>query len=238
VPPLPERDDDEFARALGQVLGAGPRTGTQSRQQSRPLTFISGAKEDGTTVWVPAPSDEAGAQRRRPVFAIAAGVLVLGSVAAGAWALSRSAAVPPSPAPVPVAHETVEPTPAPEGEARGQGRPPGNPVPAPAAQPLAPVAPAVAARPEPATPAAPRKRSRERGGAPGFLNVFAEPWANVVIDGRRVGTTPLRSVQLAAGSHRIRLEHPARQPVEKAVVISSGRTELLDVDLERTEHAP
>ena len=60
----------------------------------------------------------------------------------------------------------------------------------------------MAARPEPSTPSAPRKRSRERGGAPGFLNVFAEPWANVVIDGRRVGTTPLRSVQLAAGSHR------------------------------------
>jgi serine/threonine-protein kinase len=237
VPPPPERDDEEFARALGQVLGAAPRTGTQSRQLSQvsaQLTFISGTKTDGTTVWVPAPLDEV-PKKRRPLglaAAAAATVVAVGGLIVGGWTWTRPKALPLAPAPV--VQAPAEPVTPPAAPA-----PPAPQPPAPATVPAPP--PVVTAHPgAPHTDLASssRKNRRERGGSPGFLNVFAEPWANVVIDGRRVGTTPLRSVALAAGSHQIRLEHPARRPVEKAVVISSGRTELLDVDLEKTERAP
>jgi hypothetical protein len=40
------------------------------------------------------------------------------------------------------------------------------------------------------------------------LNVNATPWAEVWVDGRRVGDTPLANVMVAVGAHEITLRHP------------------------------
>jgi hypothetical protein len=154
-----------------------------------------------------------------------ASAVVLVTIAAGTWALAHRAATPATPsAQVPLVAAT--------------------PPPAQVLATSAPGAAAVAPAPEPVPPAPARagpapqisRRARpERERAPGFLNVSADPWAEVVIDGRKVGTTPLRSVRLSPGSHQVRLTHPARRPVQKAIVISSGHTELLDVELQSLE---
>ncbi|MBK7862536.1 MAG: protein kinase [Archangiaceae bacterium] len=97
-------------------------------------------------------------------------------------------------------------------------------------QPKAEPAPA-AARP-PAEPAPPPQSAQPKPRPTGTLNVFADPWASVLLDGRRIGTTPLRSVSLPVGPHRLRLEHPKRKTIEKVVTIVAGRTELVDVELQ------
>ncbi len=66
----------------------------------------------------------------------------------------------------------------------------------------------------------------------GFLNVFAEPWAHVVIDGKRVGTTPLAKVVVAVGMHKVLFENPQARTVERMVMVSAGQTQLVDVDME------
>jgi predicted Ser/Thr protein kinase len=67
--------------------------------------------------------------------------------------------------------------------------------------------------------------------APGFLLVVVSPWANVAIDGEPAGQTPLARVSLAAGAHTVRLTHPDYQPYPRRVVVKSGETTRLAVDL-------
>ena len=42
----------------------------------------------------------------------------------------------------------------------------------------------------------------------GLLHIDANPWAEVWIDGSRVGETPLGNVPLHIGTHRVILRHP------------------------------
>jgi hypothetical protein len=65
----------------------------------------------------------------------------------------------------------------------------------------------------------------------GFLNVFADPWARVFVDGRPVGVTPVQRAPVAAGAHHVRLEHPTSHNVERVVTVSSGATAVLDVEM-------
>lgn len=41
-----------------------------------------------------------------------------------------------------------------------------------------------------------------------YLNINAKPWADVYIDGKKVGTTPLAEVPVSAGTHAVRLFNP------------------------------
>ncbi|HOU93315.1 MAG TPA: PEGA domain-containing protein, partial [Polyangiaceae bacterium] len=69
---------------------------------------------------------------------------------------------------------------------------------------------------------------RERG----YLRVLANPWANVVIDGQQVETTPFaQPIPLAVGTHHVRLEHPSAPPERRAIRVSSGETVTLDVTM-------
>jgi len=70
----------------------------------------------------------------------------------------------------------------------------------------------------------------------GFLRINALPWANVSIDGARYGTTPIaRPIELAAGSHAVRLEHDWYQPVMRRVEVTEGvatAPKVLSLDFE------
>jgi serine/threonine protein kinase len=100
-----------------------------------------------------------------------------------------------------------------------------NPKPDPVPTPLAAPAPVPAPRRAPTKPPAAAPQ-------PGYLNLYAEPWAHVSIDGTRAGTTPLARFPVSAGSHRVRFENPHAKPVERVVHVEAGQTQLLDVDLE------
>lgn len=56
----------------------------------------------------------------------------------------------------------------------------------------------------------------------GALAVNALPWADVTIDGRSVGTTPLADVRLPVGSHDIVWRHPDLGERRQTVVVTAG----------------
>jgi hypothetical protein len=70
-----------------------------------------------------------------------------------------------------------------------------------------------------------------RAAPKGRLDVNAEPWATVFVDGRRVGPTPLVGVPLTAGMHRVRFERPSARPVDRVVYVTAQKTAVLDVDM-------
>jgi hypothetical protein len=62
--------------------------------------------------------------------------------------------------------------------------------------------------------------------------VLARPWAEVLVDGTAVDTTPMsRAIPLAPGQHFIRLRNPGFVTEDRAVQVSSGQTVWIDVDL-------
>lgn len=82
----------------------------------------------------------------------------------------------------------------------------------PEVQPVGAVAPPVAEPPAP-----------EPLPAPGRLWISAEPWAYVVVDGTRVGRTPVIDVAIAPGDHAVRLEHDGYEPVEREITVAAGQ---------------
>jgi serine/threonine-protein kinase len=96
------------------------------------------------------------------------------------------------------------------------GTPPATATPEPAA-------PETAADPGPATPA-------PTAPAVGWLLVLVQPWADVTIDGRPAGQTPLARVPLPPGAHSVVLTHPQYQPFMRKVTIRPGETVRLRLD--------
>jgi hypothetical protein len=78
------------------------------------------------------------------------------------------------------------------------------------------------------------KIKKEAGGKPqkkrgtGRLRVVIFPWADVFVDGQKVGSLPIVERALPAGPHRIRIRNPTLGKSERiAVEIEAG--ELLEV---------
>ncbi len=67
----------------------------------------------------------------------------------------------------------------------------------------------------------------------GTLSVTSEPQAEVLVDGRSLGTTPLDRVALAAGVRRIVVRTPNFGERSYEVVVRDGRLTELSVDLRR-----
>jgi hypothetical protein len=67
----------------------------------------------------------------------------------------------------------------------------------------------------------------------GVANLNATPWAEVWIDGRKVGETPLGRVQLTIGSHDIQFRHPELGDQTRTLVITTGSVALLSVDMKK-----
>jgi hypothetical protein len=64
----------------------------------------------------------------------------------------------------------------------------------------------------------------------GLLSVNALPWAEVEIDGKPVGTTPLANISLPIGSHRVVWRHPQLGERERTVAITATAPARVGVD--------
>lgn len=65
----------------------------------------------------------------------------------------------------------------------------------------------------------------------GVLHVNAVPWAEVFVDGRRVGETPIANLAVPIGAHEITLRNPKFPEQKRSVVISLAGPSRLGVDL-------
>jgi len=65
----------------------------------------------------------------------------------------------------------------------------------------------------------------------GQLSVNAVPWAEVFLDGRRIGETPIANFAAQIGSHEIVLRHPRYAEQKRTVVVSVGAPLRVGVDL-------
>lgn len=65
------------------------------------------------------------------------------------------------------------------------------------------------------------------------LNVNANPWAEVFIDGKSMGETPLGNVQLAVGAHQVTLRHPVLAEETQTVTVVAGKANRLSVNLQK-----
>ena len=65
----------------------------------------------------------------------------------------------------------------------------------------------------------------------GVLHVNAVPWAEVFVDGRRVGETPVANLAVPIGAHEITLRNPKFPEQKRSVVISLAGPSRLGVDL-------
>jgi serine/threonine-protein kinase len=109
-----------------------------------------------------------------------------------------------------------------------------RPAPSPdSVAPLAIALPAPALSPSPATvqvsKPAPRPAPAAAPAAPapvamGRLVVNATPWAELYVDGRSVGNTPVVDLPLKAGTHQLRLVRDGFEPELRTVVVTRGQT--------------
>ncbi len=67
----------------------------------------------------------------------------------------------------------------------------------------------------------------------GRLNINARPWAQVSIDGKVLGDTPLGNVSLPVGQHEVVFRHPQLGERRETVLVKSGVLTLLSVTLGR-----
>jgi hypothetical protein len=162
--------------------------------------------------------------------------------AAAGSAIPDLAAVAPTPtAPSPIAEQPVavsdpQPVPVPT---------PGAPEPTGAAAPAAPAVVTPVATP---TPARPRTAAPVRAATPvptpsptpeptpappprGQLSIDVRPSAQVEIDGRPLGTTPLAALTMEPGEHAVELTHPEFWPRRLRVVLYPGSQTRLEIDL-------
>jgi serine/threonine-protein kinase len=65
---------------------------------------------------------------------------------------------------------------------------------------------------------------------PGYLRVLATPWADVLVDGELVDTTPVaRPLPVAPGVRHVTFRHPNAPDEQRTVSVDPGQTVLLDV---------
>jgi hypothetical protein len=189
---------------------------------------------------IAAPEDETSGSRRAAVVVGLAAVLVLGTVGVVGWraASSRSnrAEAPPSASP-PVVAESPSPTTSPTGGTLGSSGSLGSggataASPSPSVAPRAPSpSPSVrVARASPEAPVVPPPPDVVPDPT-GFVQVVVKPWAEVFVDNRSVGTTPLRKLTLPVGNHTVRLVHPGFKPLQRLVKVKAGETATLEVNL-------
>jgi hypothetical protein len=67
----------------------------------------------------------------------------------------------------------------------------------------------------------------------GRLNVNARPWANVLVDGRDVGQTPIANLSLPIGRHELVLRHPQLGERRQTVVVTRTGVTRFGVDFSK-----
>ena len=63
------------------------------------------------------------------------------------------------------------------------------------------------------------------------INVNARPWAEVLVDGRAVGQTPISNLSLSLGSHEVVFRHPDLGDRQQTVVVTAKGPNRIAVDL-------
>jgi serine/threonine protein kinase len=223
------------ARALAEALRTARATGRRDHE-------VPTAVLEAPTLAHPSMA----APRRSNGLAIAGSIVAIGAIALAVKWNSGSAdqtappvetrpsptVVPPSPVPTPApipspgldAGYTPQPSPSQTRRPptpRPTVSPTQAPVPSPTSSTVIPPTPAPVSPPSTPTPAL----------EPGQLQLGVKPWAEVVVDGRVIGTTPLDKVTLDPGSHVVVLRHPAYEELRRTVAIPPGGMIKLTVDL-------
>jgi hypothetical protein len=67
----------------------------------------------------------------------------------------------------------------------------------------------------------------------GAVNVNAKPWAEVWVDGRKAGDTPLANLQLPLGTRELVLRHPQYGERRVTVTVKGNTPTALSIDMER-----
>lgn len=102
---------------------------------------------------------------------------------------------------------------------RGEALPtPPPPLPAPAPRPAAPARRTVTAA-APAVRVAPPVAM-----APGYLSINSKPWAEVSVDGRVLGNTPLLRIRVTPGRHKLDFRRDGFAPQSNWVTVAPGDT--------------
>jgi hypothetical protein len=65
----------------------------------------------------------------------------------------------------------------------------------------------------------------------GVVNLNAAPWAEVWIDGRRVGETPIGNLSVSIGSHEVVFRHPQLGEKRQAISVTLGAPVRVSVDM-------
>jgi hypothetical protein len=67
----------------------------------------------------------------------------------------------------------------------------------------------------------------------GTVSLNAMPWAEVFIDGRKIGETPLAQVSIAVGAHEIVFRHPQLGEQSRSLTVTAAGPARLSVDLRK-----
>ena len=67
----------------------------------------------------------------------------------------------------------------------------------------------------------------------GRININAVPWADVLIDGKPVGETPIGNLSIPLGEHEIIFRHPQLGEMRRAAVVRSDAVTRVSANLER-----
>jgi hypothetical protein len=65
----------------------------------------------------------------------------------------------------------------------------------------------------------------------GTVSLNASPWAEVWIDGQRVGETPIGNLSVSIGSHEVVFKHPQFGEKRHAISVTLGGPVRLSVDM-------
>ncbi len=65
----------------------------------------------------------------------------------------------------------------------------------------------------------------------GTLSINALPWAEVWIDGQRIGDTPIGNLSIAIGQHEVLFRHPELGEQRKSVIVGAQAPARIGVDL-------
>lgn len=98
----------------------------------------------------------------------------------------------------------------------------------PVAPPEKPVEPDPTPPPPPVRPPEPAAEDK----TPGVLSIDATPWAEVTLDGKRIGETPLANVRASPGPHTLVLKNPDNgKVVKKQLTVVAGKSQAVRADL-------
>ena len=65
------------------------------------------------------------------------------------------------------------------------------------------------------------------------MNINAQPWAEVWVDGQRIGETPIGNLSRPVGPHEVVLRHPEFGERRETVIVTLKQPARLGVDMRK-----